>query len=164
MRKLAVLVGLIVLAVSGPAWAEDDAKTLFSARYDELAAAIEAKDPAAIARVVTPDYAMTDIRGEAHDAQGLMTMGQRLNQAATDRKRTREVMAAAVTGDTAMVRLKVDTSMTRADPDGSVHRMGLVVLSDDAWVRSDGVWRLRTSVQNEVTVQRDGEDVFHQQN
>lgn len=164
MRRRALLAGAMTIVLAGSALAQDDARTAFAARYDELAAGIEARDAAAVAKVVTPDYAMTDIRGQVHDVQGLMTMGQRLNQTATDRKRTREVLAATITGETAAVKLKVDTAMTRADPDGTPHQMELIVQSDDLWVRSDGVWRLKTSVQNDLTVRRDGEDVFHQGN
>lgn len=162
MRRLSLLAVPLAMVLAGTAQAQDDAKALFGARYDELAAGIEAKDAAAIAKVITPDYLLTDIRGETHDAQGLLTMGQRLNQTATARKRTREVLAAAITGEAAAVKLQVDTAMTRADPDGTPHQMELIVVSDDAWVRRDGVWRLKTSVQNDLTVKRDGEEVFHQ--
>ena len=64
--------------------------------------------------------------------------------------------------------MSIEAPSWAPDPDecmcGTPHQMELIVQSDDLWVRSDGVWRLKTSVQNDLTVRRDGEDLFHQGN
>lgn len=156
--------GFAVAAIASAAPAQDDPKALFAARYAELRAAMQAKDAAAIARIVAPDYAMTDIRGETHDAASLTKLADRMQGGAPDRTTEAEVLAAAVTGPTAQVRQKVNTRMTRVGPDGAPHKMEMIVLTDDTWVQIDGAWRLRTSIQKDLTVLRDGEEFFHQAN
>lgn len=156
--------GLVAAAFTTAAAAQDDPKILFGARYAELRTAMQASDVAGMAKVITPDYAMTDIRGESHDAAGLTALAQRMQGGAADRKTDAEVVSATVTGPSAAVRQKVSTSMTRNGPDGQPHKMQMIVVSDDSWVQVDGVWRLKASVQKDLTVMRDGEEFFHQAN
>ncbi len=156
--------GFAVAAIASAAPAQDDAKALFAARYAELRAAMQAKDAAAIGKVVTADYAMTDIRGEDHDVAALITLAERMQSGAADRTTSSEVLSATISGSSAAVVQKVDTRMTRVGPDGAPHKVAMIVLSDDAWVLIDGAWRLKSSVQKDLTVLRDGEEFFHQAN
>ncbi len=166
MKRLHVFAaGLVLTSLSAMAPAQEDLKALFNARYSELTQAMQAKDAAAVARVVAPDYQMTDIRGDTHDAAGLVTLFERLGGgAAGGAQRKSEVLSAAITGTSAAVQNKVDTQSTRTGPDGQPHQMGLIVISDDSWVLIDGAWRLKSSVQKDLTVMRDGEEFLHQAN
>lgn len=155
-------VGFAIVAIASAAHAQDDPKAVFAPRYAELRAALEAKDPAAVGKVVTPDYAMTDIRGDSHDVPGLIAMSDRMQ--GKDATRKSELLSATITGSSAKVELKVDSSSTREGLDGQQHQMELIAISDDSWVLIDGVWRLKSSVQKDVTVKMDGEERFHQAN
>lgn len=157
-----LLAGFAVIAVASAAQAQTDPKAVFEPRYAELRAALETKDPAAVGKVVTPDYAMTDIRGDSHDVPGLIAMSDRMQGKNGTRKS--ELLSAAITGETAKVELKVDSTSTRQGMDGQVHQMELIAISDDSWVLIDGIWRLKSSVQKDLTVMMDGEERFHQAN
>lgn len=167
MRKLNWLAaGLAAITLTSGALAQDDPKALFGARYAELRTAMQARDTAAIAKVITPDYTMTDIRGGSHDAAGLLALVGRMQAAGGtgERKIEGEVVSATITGSTATVKEKSDTKATRTGPDGKPQTMELILVSDDTWALVDGVWRLKTSVQKDLTVMRDGEEFFHQAN
>ena len=50
----------------------------------------------------------------------------------------------------------------REGNDGEAHTMEMTSLTTDTWVRQNGVWLLKTSVQKDMSVARDGDVVFHQ--
>lgn len=155
--------GIAMAVIGSAAQAQNDPKALFSARYGELRTAMAAGDTSGIAQLVTPDYSMTDIRGESHDAAGLAVLAQRM-QGGSDRKIESEVLKVALTGAQAAVEHKTSTSLTRSGPDGQPHQLQMIVVSDDSWVQVNNTWLLRTSVQKDLTVLRDGAEFFHQAN
>lgn len=150
-------------ALSTPALAETDSIALFQSRYADLHSATEQKDAARLATVIAPDYRMTDIRGEDHDAAA---MARRMDRMPQNPGRTTEtkVLSATITGESAAVEQEFSGAMTRAGPDGAEHRMELQLRSADTWALRGGAWLLVRSVQKELTVKRDGEVFLHQQN
>ncbi|WP_176399736.1 DUF4440 domain-containing protein [Novosphingobium sp. B 225] len=163
IRWFAAALALASLPALAPA--QDDPKALFNARYAELTQAMQAKDVAAVAKVVTADYLMTDIRGDTHDAAGLVTLFERLSGgSAGGTQRKSEVLSTTFTGASAAVQNKVETHSTRVGPDGAPHQMALIVVSDDSWTLIDGTWRMKSSVQKDLTIMRDGEEFLHQAN
>ena len=150
-------------AISAPALAQADSAALFQGRYADLRSAMQEKDAVKIAAVLAPDYRMTDIQGEEHDAAALAERMGRMPQGAGRSVETK-VLSAAITGESAAVEQELTGAMTRAGPDGAEHRMELHLRSADSWALRGGQWLLVKSVQQELTVKRDGEVFLHQQN
>ncbi|HMT47653.1 MAG: hypothetical protein RL702_758 [Pseudomonadota bacterium] len=150
-------------ALSAPAHAEADSAALFQGRYADLRSAMQEKDAAKIAAVLAPDYRLTDIQGDEHDAAAMTERMGRMPQSAGRSVETK-VLSAAITGDSAAVEQELSGAMTRAGPDGADHKMELLLRSADTWALRGGTWLLVRSVQKELTVKRDGEVFLHQQN
>ena len=165
MRRLPILSLFLpaAVAIAAPAAAQDDPAALFQARYAELRSAMQAKDPAQIAAVIAPEYTMTDIQGEEHDAAAMNERMGRMPQGAGRSVETK-VLSATITGESAAVEQELSGGMTRAGPDGAEHKMELQLRSADTWALRGGKWLLVKSVQKELTVKRDGEVFMHQQN
>ena len=150
-------------ALSAPAHAEADSAALFQGRYADLRSAMQEKDAAKIAAVLAPDYRLTDIQGDEHDAAAMTERMGRMPQSAGRSVETK-VLSAAITGDRAAVEQELTGAMSRTDPDGEEHNMELQLRSSDIWALRGGNWLLVSSVQKELTVKRDGEVFLHQQN
>ncbi len=155
---------VVAVALASGAQAQVDAKATFQARYGELRTAMQAKDAAAVSKILAPDYQMTDIQGGTHDAAEVSQMMQRGPAADPERKTETTVLNATITGTTATVQQQMMFSGKRAGPDGAEHSMEVQILSDDSWVKSGDAWVLKSSLQKELTVKKDGEVFFHQAN
>lgn len=157
-----ILCGAIAAAaICAPAAAQDDPAALFQGRYVELRGAIQAGDTARIATVLAPEYRMTDIQGEQHDAAGTAERMARMAEGQGRSVETR-VLSAAITGDSAAVEQELAGAMTRAGEDGAQHKLEIQIRSSDSWAWRGGAWLLVGSVQKELTVRRDGEVLLHQ--
>ena len=167
----AIAVGLV-----GTAYAQD-AKAVFEARYAEMSVAMQAKDSAAVAKMMTPDFVMTDIQGNEHNATEMNgMMGRRggggdgkgdAAAAPTAPERPRPVpkitiVSAQISGSTAKVEQQLEIHADRPGPDGTPMKLDITVLTADTWVQSGGAWLLQSSDQKDVSVARDGDVVFHQ--
>lgn len=173
---------LLTLAVAGmalttPALAQDDSKSTFQARYDELRAAMSGHDEARLSTLLTTDYQMTDINGQIRDRAAMLQGMERMraesaptaSAPAAQRNgeghtRTTEVLSATVSGDFAQVEQQLHGTGKRIGDDGQEHTMELILRSQDSWVRQGGggAWMLKASVQKEMTVKMDGEEFLHQ--
>lgn len=163
MRMNFWLGGVVAVAMATAAAAQDDAKTLFQARYDTFRSAMAAKDAAAANAVLAPGYTMTDIRGETRDASSIATMMERMPAGLSENSKT-TVLEATVTGDSASVKQELAAAMKRPGPDGNEMNLELSVVSHDTWVKVGDTWLLKTSVQKDLVVKRDGEVFFKQSN
>ena len=162
-RRLSLILGgvLAAAAIIAPAAAQDDPAAQFQGRYVELRAAIQAGDAAKVASVLAPEYRLSDIQGEEHDAASMTERMARMPQGPGRSVETR-ILSVAVTGDSAAVEQELAGGMTRAGEDGAEHKMELLVRSSDSWARRGGTWLLVRSEQKELTVKRDGEVFLHQ--
>jgi len=153
--------GVVAVAMAGAAVAQDDPKALFLGRYDALRSAMLARDAAAVGKIIAPDYEMTDIQGGTHNAAEVQERMTRMPADPT-RKPVTTVLSATVSGETAAVKQQMDMHMTRPMEDGTKAEMDVTVISDDTWVHRGDAWLLQKSVQNDLTVKKDGEVMFHQ--
>lgn len=158
--------------------APNDGKTAFQERYAELRTAMQLHDAAAIDKLVSPDFSLTDIRGGIHTRGDMINhagrMGRRGNDQAPqkkdgkgrpqrpERKINQTVLSVAVDGDTATVDQQLAMNGPREDEDGNEHAMEMTMRATDTWTKRDGAWLLKSSVQKDITVKRDGDVVFHQ--
>ena len=150
----------ITVCMAGAAYAQD-AKTVFEARYAEMSVAMQAKDTAALGKMMAPDFVMTDIQGTDHDAAEMQAaMDKRPGGTGAVPKIT--IVSAQISGTTAKVEQQTEIHMDRPGPDGTPMKLDITVLTEDNWVQSGGAWLLQSSNQKDVSVARDGEVVFHQ--
>jgi hypothetical protein len=167
------------VVLAAPAIAQDDAKALFQTRYDALRTAMQTRDEAALAAIYAPDFAMTDIRGETRPRgdmrgpggrmggpggrprpDGAPPRGSRPDGPRPERSITQIVLSASIAGPVATVEQQLVMSGKREGDDGAMHTMGMTTKTTDMWVQMDGVWRLKSSRQTAMTVERDGDVVF----
>ena len=179
----------LAVSIVGSAQAQD-AKAVFEARYAEMSAAMQAKDSAAVAKIMTPDFVMIDIQGNEHNASEMNgMMGRRgggggpggpggagappppAGAAPADAPPAPEaarpvpkitIVSAQISGTTAKVEQQLEIHADRPGPDGKPMKLDITVLTDDVWVQSGGAWLLQSSDQKDVSVARDGDVVFHQ--
>jgi ketosteroid isomerase-like protein len=165
LRHAGLFAGALAsMALVAPAQAQDDAKATFQARYAELRAGMEARDAAAIGKVMAPEYQVTDIRGETRSGAEMMQRMAQMAARAPDpsRKIETKVLSATVSGDSATVEQQLVASGKRAGDDGEEHTMEMVMTSTDTWAKRGDAWMLVKSVQTGMTVKRDGEVFFQE--
>ena len=150
----------IAVSLASSAYAQD-AKAVFEARYAEMSTAMQAKDMAAVTKLLAPDFVMTDIQGTDHNAAEMQAaMDKRPGGPGAVPKVT--IVSAQISGTTAKVEQQTEIHMDRPGPDGTAMKLDVTVLTDDNWVQSGGAWLLRSSDQRDVSVAKDGDVVFHQ--
>lgn len=148
------------VAIAAPALAQD-AKTVFEPRYAELHAATDARDMTALGKIVTPDYQMTDIRGDTHNLTEMQGMFAKLPQDPAMKPKY-AIVSATISGASAVVQQQMQMHVKRPMEDGSVAELDITIISDDTWIQQSGVWLLQKTVQKDISVAKDGEVVFHQ--
>lgn len=163
MRITPWLGGIVAVALASAAYAQEDPKALFQARYDAFRGAMAAQDQTGVNAVLAPGYTMTDIQGEVRDASAIAAMMQRM-PGGMGRDAVTTVLEATVSGSTATVKQQLLAKTNRPGPDGKDMALEIEVVSNDSWVKSGEVWLLRSSVQKDLTVKRDGEVFFSQSN
>ena len=151
----------IAVCMAGAAHAQD-AKTVFEARYAEMSTAMQAKDSAAVAKMMSPDFVMTDIQGNDHNATEMHDAMEKRAAGGPNVAPKITIVSAQISGTTAQVEQQTEIHMERAGPDGNPAKLDITVLTDDTWVQSGGAWLLQTSNQKDVSVAKDGDVEFHQ--
>lgn len=160
-RDFSLLAGaLATVAIVAPAVAQD-AKAVLEPRYAELHAASEARDIAALGKILTPDYQMIDIQGETHTMAEMQDMFAKMPKD-PNMKPKYAIQTATITGTTATVKQQMDLHMSRPMEDGTTAEMDVTIISEDTWVQTGGTWMLQKTVQKDISVSKDGEVVFHQ--
>ncbi len=154
----------MVVAVAGAAYAQEDPKLAFEARYAELSSAMLGKDGARVGAILAPDFQSTDIRGDTHTrAESLERMSQ-IPAEMAELKPVTKVLSVQQSGDTAAVESQMTMHMKRPDESGTEVTLDIAVTANDTWVQRGGAWLLQKTVQKEMSVSKDGEVVFKQAN
>src|SRR5262249_7723138 len=65
------------------------------------------------------------------------------------------------TGDTAVVEQRYDMTTKRNGRDGKMQDVKMTTLSTDTWVNSNGFWRLKRTVTNQIDYAINGQAVMH---
>ena len=153
---------IVAVSIAGSAAAQD-AKALFEGRYAELSAARQAKDTAALSKLMTAGFVMTDIQGTDHTAAEMQEIRAKMPGGGSGSGGPKvTIVSAQITGTTAQIDQQIEIHTERPGPDGTPMKLDVTVLSADTWVQSGGVWLLQASNQKDVSVSRDGEVMFHQ--
>lgn len=160
-RHYSLLAGAVAtVAIVAPAVAQD-AKAVLAPRYAELHAASQARDVAAMTKLMAPEFEMVDIRGDTHTMAEMSEMMAQMPQD-PNMKPEYEVVSASIIGASATAQTKMTIKMNREMEDGTTAALEVTILSEDSWVQRGGVWLLARQVQKDLSVSKDGEVVFHQ--
>ncbi len=144
---------LFTAAAIAPAYADDMAD--FQARYDKLKVAMDSREDRDIKALLTKDFEATDIRGESKDADEMITqlaMMPDMPGMTTEVK----VISVAVNGTSANAVSSRDIHMSRQGQDGVMHAGEMIQQSNDVWVQTKGVWLLKSTEAQSMTMKRDG--------
>jgi ketosteroid isomerase-like protein len=141
-------------------FAPDDLTATLHTRYDAMKAAMAAHDSSAVAAILAPDFTSVDASGRSENASQMVS---EVSQLKPDPNKTSETTLEAVSrqGDTAIVQQRYDMRTTKTGADGAQHRIELVTLSADTWVKPQAVWLLQRTVTNELSYYLDGVMVAH---
>jgi ketosteroid isomerase-like protein len=152
---------LISTIMVGSAFAaEPDLQPRLEAQYEALKAAMAARDSNAIAALLTPDFVTVDSSNQSKDATKMIEETAALP---VDPNKDSHTTLTNVNrnGDTAVVEQRYDMTTKRTGPDGSMQDIKLTTLSTDTWVNSNGFWRLKRSVTNQLDIAINGQTVIH---
>jgi hypothetical protein len=156
--------GVLMVAVAGSAYAQEDPKLALEGRYAELSAAMLGKDAAKAGAIMAPDFEATDIRGETRNRAESLAQLDQMPPGMENMKPETKVLSVKLNGDSAAVDSQVTMQMKRPDETGAEMTLDIAMTSVDTWVQRGGVWLLQKSVQKEMSVSKDGEVVFRQAN
>jgi ketosteroid isomerase-like protein len=163
LRKLGLSLALFVACVpAGPiaSRADDTLRSALESRYADMKAAIAARDSAAIASILAPDFASVNVSGQSKGASQVIAD---VNAMKPDPNRSSETTLISITPTANTVtigqRYHMKTVVTVAD--GTQHTVELVTVSTDNWVKPADLWLLQRTVTNELSLFRDGQLVSH---
>lgn len=156
--------GVMVVAVASSAYAQEDPKVAFEARYAELSGAMLGKDSAKVGAILAPEFESTDIRGDTHTRADSLARMADMPPEMAQMKPVTKVLSVKQSGDVAAVESQMTLQMKRPDENGAEMTLDIAMTANDTWVQRGGVWLLQKSVQKEMSVSKDGEVVFKQAN
>ncbi|MDE8652663.1 nuclear transport factor 2 family protein [Novosphingobium album (ex Liu et al. 2023)] len=153
-RKILLALAMAGAALPSLAWA--DTKADLEARYTELKAALDTREPDKIKPLLTPDFTDIALDGQKQTADDMI---DRLSMIPVDpeRKATVSIESVQEDGGTAQVMVREATSGSREGRDGQVHAFAMSRLSHDTWVRGDKGWQLKSIEAEEMSMSRDGQ-------
>ncbi len=144
---------LFTAAAVAPAYADDMAD--FQARYVKLKEAMDSREDRDIKALLTKDFESTDIRGEVKDADEMITqlaMMPDMPGMSTEVK----VISVTMNGTNANAVADRSVHMSRTGQDGATHAVEMAQQSNDVWVQTKGVWLLKSTETQAMTMKRDG--------
>ncbi len=144
---------LYAAAAVAPAYADDMAD--FQARYVKLKEAMDSREDRDIKALLTKEFESTDIRGEVKDADEMITQ---LAMMPDMPGMTNEVKVISVTVNGTSANAVSDRTMhmSRQGQDGATHAVEMAQQSNDVWVQTKGVWLLKSTETQSMTMKRDG--------
>lgn len=163
MIRLALLAQLLIstVAVGSVFAAETDLRSLLEAQYAAMKAAMAARDANAITALLTPDFVSVDLSDRSQDAAHMI---QKVVASPTDPNKDSHTTLTDINanGDTAVVEQRYEMTTKKIGRDGKMQDIKMTAVSTDTWVNSNGSWRLKRTVTNQLDYAVDGQTVIHQ--
>jgi hypothetical protein len=159
---LAICVALGIGALT-PATAlanNEDLRTMLQSQYAAMKAAMSARDNAAIEAILAPDFQGIDISGQSETAKQMIAEVDALKPD-PHKASTTTLISVNLLPNEAIVMQRYDMKTIRDALDGSTHNIELVTLSEDTWIDKKGVWLIKRTVTNELSIFRDGKLIVH---
>lgn len=148
------------VGIDVPAFGQADLKGILEGKYAELKQAMDAHDGPAVAAMLAPGFISVDIGGKTETAAQMVAEVKAL-QSDLNRSTHTTLLSVSGTGERAVVEQRYEMRTLKGGPDGAAHRIDLVTLSNDTWVKRDGAWVLARTATNSMTLRRDGRMVLN---
>jgi ketosteroid isomerase-like protein len=162
MVRFALLAHLLIstIMVGSALAAEPDLQPRLEAQYGALRAAMAARDSNAIAALLTPDFVSVESSNQSKDATKMI---EETASSPVDPNKDSHTTLTDVNrnGDMAIVEQRYDMTTKAIGRDGTMQDIKITTLSTDTWVNSNGVWRLKRSVTNQLDVGINGQAIIH---
>jgi hypothetical protein len=116
---------------------------------------MDSREDRDIKALLTKDFESTDIRGETKDADEMITelaMMPDMPGMTTEVK----LVSVTVSGTSASAVSDRSIHMQRKGPDGVAHAGEMIMQANDVWVQTKGVWLLKSTAAQSMTMKRDG--------
>jgi hypothetical protein len=158
----ATLVALLS-GFAGPAAAggtDPALKAALEQRYTAMKAAMAAHDAGALRAILAPGFASIDVNGQRQNASQMIA---EVRTIPSDPHKTSAttVLSCSGTAKSLTVKQRFDLKTVRRGPDGAPHKVELVSLSTDTWVKPGAVWLMERTVTDDMTLYRDGKLAGH---
>jgi len=154
-----------VLVVSSFPWksacADDGGlKETLQSKYAAMKTAIAARDSAAIAAMLAPDFQSIGVSGQSETASQMITDVNTL-EPDPDKVSTTTLTSVKSFANEVTVEQQYDMKTVKAAANGVTHHIELITLSTDTWVKAESVWLLKRTITDELSYFRDGQLVVH---
>ncbi|HEX4552994.1 MAG TPA: DUF4440 domain-containing protein [Xanthobacteraceae bacterium] len=162
MVRFALLAHLLIptIMVGSVLAAEPDLQPRLEAQYAALKAAMAARDSNAISTLLTPDFVSVDLSNQSKDATKMIEEAAALPVDPNKNSHT-ALTNVSRNGDTAVVAQRYDMTTKKVGRDGNMQDIQITTLSTDTWINSNGFWRLKRSITNQLDVAINGQAVIH---
>jgi ketosteroid isomerase-like protein len=162
MTKLLLLAQLLMstMIAGSVLAAETDLRMRLEAQYAAMKAAMAARDADAISALLAPDFVSVDSSNQSEDAARMIREVVALPPDPNKDSHT-TLTNVTGTGDTAVVEQRYDMTTKKIGPDGKTQDVKMSALSTDTWVNSNGFWRLKRTVTNQIDYTINGQAVMH---
>lgn len=157
---LGILVFVSYCAAGSPAHADDKAvRAALTANYAKISQAFRKNNLDAVTAFLAPDYTSTQSNGhKLKRAEVVAAIGkQRAMLLSADNENTVETLI--VKGTTAIAVVHARMSGIISDAQGHHHKLLVIALSRDTWVKAAGAWKIQSDVASKETILLDGKPV-----
>lgn len=160
LLAICVALGIGAFAPAAALANNEDLRAMLQSRYTAMKVAMSAHDGAAIEAILAPDFQGIDISGQSETAKQMIAEVDALKPD-PNKASTTTLISVNLLPNEAIVIQRYDMKTIRDAFDGSAHNIELVTLSKDTWVDNKGVWLIKRTVTNELSLFRDGKLIVH---
>ena len=160
---VAAALSIVSIPAGSVAGAADDLLiSVLQSRYAAMKTAMAAHDRAAIAAILAPDFVSVDVAGSSESADQMITA---VNALKPDPNKSSETTLISVVpaASAVTVEQQYDMKTVKTAADGTQHKIEIVALSTDTWVKRADAWLMARTVTNELSYFKDGQLVGHKQ-
>jgi hypothetical protein len=138
-------------------------KTALEARYAAMKIAMTAHDAPALRAILAPGFSSLDTMGQRQNADQMIAEVTQAQKSPPDRHQTSTSTVLSCSGSTKglIVKQRYDMKTVKPGPDGASHRVELVSLSTDSWVKPGAQWLIQKTFTDDMTLYRDGKLTAH---
>jgi hypothetical protein len=143
-----------------PAAPDITCKAPLEARYAAMKVAMAAHDGAGLRAILAPGFASIDVNGQRQSANQMIA---EVSTIPPDPHKTSATAVLSCSGSAKglTVKQRYDMKTVRPGPDGAPHKVELVSLSTDTWVKPGAVWLMERTITDDMTLYRDGKLAAH---
>lgn len=137
-----------------------DLRRSLEGRYAALKSAMDRRDAAALSLILTSDFVAIDTAGKSENAAQMLDKLKKVPKDANRRTRT-TLRSIIVKGRTAVIEQWYEMKTSKTGADGVAQNIELRTVSEDVWLESSGVWRLKSTSTEQLDYFVNGRAAVH---